>query len=153
MGRTNDMQRNRAGLGAGSDYGERTLWTDCIRCWRYLSCNSCCKTKRHRGHDRYRQTHNKRLDYSSGESDSDYENSYAYLTTTEKTKRILQLWKRCYAKLNAANILINKYNDLKERIRVSGSFNTDVKKRLEVEVIEENKKPPSWIIMPDDRHK
>ena len=52
------------------------------------------------------------IDYSSGDSDSEYTHMFAYLSTEQKTKRLLHLWARVYTKSKAANLLYQKYKDL-----------------------------------------
>ena len=59
-----------------------------------------------------------KLEYSSGESDSEYVQRFTYLATDEKIKRILELWLRAYRKLKACTILLDKLTDTRQRIAV-----------------------------------
>jgi len=85
---------------------------------------SCCHNPRVRRRDDYNSEINHfDAHYSSGESDSEYTHMFAYLPTDQKMKRMLHMWARVYTKLNAANLLIFKYKDLRTKTRVQGRYN------------------------------
>jgi len=76
---------------------------------------------------------------------------FAYLPTDQKMKRMLHMWARVYTKLNAANLLIHKYKDLRIKTRVQGRYNA-VKYRRDFNE-EEEETEPFWIILPDNKLK
>ena len=72
--------------------------------------------------------------YSSGESDSEFITVFGVLTTDEKVKRNIYLWKRAYDKAKGATLLLAKFKDLKEKIACYGAL-SDAKRQLDDEVI------------------
>ena len=76
---------------------------------------------------------------------------FAYLSTEDKTKRILQLWNRCFTKLSAANLLILKLKDLRMKVRVQGRYN-QTKQKLEIAEVQDLSNV-KWIILPNNKWK
>ena len=61
-------------------------------------------------------------DWSSGESETEFESMFTYLSTEEKMNRIVSLWLRTFIKAKAAALLKTKYWDIQQKIRVHGSI-------------------------------
>ena len=91
------------------------------RCCRYFSCRN---RKQHKKADYLgKQTKDTIVDYSSGESDSEYVQMFTYLPTDEKFRRIMHFWKRCDVKLRGAVALADKLRDLRIKVLVHGKHN------------------------------
>ena len=74
---------------------------------------------------------------------------FTYLSTDEKTKRIMHFWKRCALKLTGAVKLSHKLRDLRIKVLVSGRHNAVKHKQI----INEEEVEPSCIIMPENKYK
>ena len=93
------------------------------------------------------------VQYSSGESDSEYVQMFTYLTTDEKIKRILELWSRAYRRLRASSLLLHKLSDTRQRILVHGKIANVDKYQGEAEIEIVDVKSVNCIILPDNIHK
>ena len=99
-----------------SSENDRNFWRECPAwCKRKARYFSCCNKDRKKT---FKEKEKVKLEYSSGESDSEYVQRFTYLATDEKIKRILELWMRAYRKLKACTILLDKLTDTRQRITV-----------------------------------
>lgn len=97
---------------------ESNFWQD-LRLWcRYLRCCPNAGGKRLTGVTLERD----KDEYSECEemSESEYTQAFTFLTTQEKSSRILSLWLRAYTKSKAAATLLAKFRDVKRKIDLSG---------------------------------
>ena len=66
-------------------------------------------------------------EYSSGESDSEFVTVFGVLTTEEKIKRNIYLWKRAFEKAKGGALILAKFRDIQEKIHVYGSLSQQKK--------------------------
>lgn len=105
---------------AASNQGN--FWSDipifCGRICSYFSCN-CRKNKKSSQLNELWDL-NEEGAYSSGESDSEFVSPFNVLNTPEKTRRILWLWKKTFAKSKGGALLVQKLVDLRQKIKLLG---------------------------------
>jgi hypothetical protein len=78
----------------------------CLDMIYFMSCGTMkckCKKKKH-DEDDCRHLH----DYTSGESETEFETQFNDLETEEKTTRILFLWKKAFNRSRGGVLIINK---------------------------------------------
>lgn len=85
----------------------------CSSCCAYFSCR---QPKKKRMKDGVNALMVNSDGFSSGESDCEFVQVFTYLSTDEKTKRILHLWRRCILKLKGAVMMVNKIDDLRWKV-------------------------------------
>ena len=99
------------------------FWLDCpiwckIKCNYFIPCN-CKRSKRTKGNNAAATVSDPK-NYSSGESDSEFVTLFGILSTEEKVKRNLYLWKRAFEKAKGAGRLLTKYIDIEKKIKSYG---------------------------------
>ena len=126
-GHNEHMERNTSGR-------DSNFWTDIPRfikgCCGYFLPKSCCR-KRNRSKDIGQDYQNQDGHYSSGESDSEFTYPIQSLSTEEKCKRNLYLWNKSYQKSKGAAILIKKFREVRNKIKIYGVLSE--KQKLEVD--------------------
>jgi len=74
---------------------------------------------------------------------------FTYLTTDEKTKRVMHFWKRCILKLRGSTVLVHKLRDLRIKVHLQGRHNV-VKKWKDASAIVDQQQN-TCLIMPANK--
>ena len=114
----NNQEKQQAFKSTGNFWLDCPIWCK-MKCSYFMcDCRRSSKSKNLNAATSYSDNKN----YSSGESDSEFVTLFGLLSTEEKVKRNLFLWKRVYEKSKGASRLLSKYLDITKKIKSYGQL-------------------------------
>lgn len=128
------------------------LWHDLFNCCRgsysYLSCRECCRRSQSNLDEK-----DNLINFSSGESDSEFVMPFIDLDTDEKSKRLKFLWCKAIGRARGAVLIVDKLKYLRKKILLTGRLPDAQEAKLKEEQASLDLKDAKCVILPDNRHK
>lgn len=117
----------------------------------YLSCQVCLKGRLKllgKQEEDFRV-----VNYTSGESDSEFIAPFNDLDTDEKSRRLKFLWLKAFGRARGAVLLVEKLRYLKKKILLMGRMPDAAEIKLKEEQAELESKDAKFVIFPDNKYK
>ena len=123
------------------------LWQDLFNCCRgsysYLSCRACCRRSQSSTDEK-----DNLINFSSGESDSEFVMPFIDLDTDEKAKRLKFLWAKAIGRARGAVLIVDKLKYLRKKILLTGRLPDAALVRLKEEQPSLDLKNAKCVILP-----